>query len=179
MSEDVGTSPYFDECEEWPDNWVPVTMALRVPTLRMEERPSIWRVFANTLNKHSRTAGNGWYFTLGLGEVLTTPHRKNWPCYETWTRASGLDWYFCTTKQWKRDVRFGTWNVRSLYRSGSLKGLQEVGWDSGAWTGLIWLRTGTGGGHLYIRQWTFVFRKLWGIWLAESRLASQEGLCSM
>ena len=24
--------------------------------------------------------------------------------------------------------------------------LQEVGW--GAWTGLIWLRTGTGGGHL-------------------------------
>ena len=24
--------------------------------------------------------------------------------------------------------------------------LQEVGW--GTWTGLIWLRTGTGGGHL-------------------------------
>jgi len=24
--------------------------------------------------------------------------------------------------------------------------LQEVGW--GAWTGLIWLRVGTGGGHL-------------------------------
>ena len=23
-------------------------------------------------------------------------------------------------KQWKRDMRFGTWNVRSLYRSGSL-----------------------------------------------------------
>jgi len=25
--------------------------------------------------------------------------------------------------------------------------LQEVGWG-GAWTGLIWLRIGTGGGHL-------------------------------
>lgn len=24
------------------------------------------------------------------------------------------------TKQWKWDMRFGTWNVRSLYRSGSL-----------------------------------------------------------
>jgi hypothetical protein len=39
----------------------------------------------------------------------------------------------------KRDMRFGTWKVRSLY-------LQEVGW--GAWTGLIWLRIGTGGGLL-------------------------------
>jgi len=26
---------------------------------------------------------------------------------------------------------------------------QEVGW--GAWTGLIWLSTGTGGGHLQMR----------------------------
>jgi hypothetical protein len=24
--------------------------------------------------------------------------------------------------------------------------LQEVGWEEGAWSGLIWLRTGTGGG---------------------------------
>jgi exonuclease III len=43
------------------------------------------------------------------------------------------------------DMRFGTWNVRSLYRPGSLKtvarelgkykfdlvGVQEVGWDKG------------------------------------------------
>jgi hypothetical protein len=48
-------------------------------------------------------------------------------------------------KQWKRDIRFGTWNVRSLYRSGSLMtvvgelarykldlvGVQEVRWDKG------------------------------------------------
>jgi hypothetical protein len=46
-------------------------------------------------------------------------------------------------KQWKRDMRFGTWNVSSLYRSGSLMtvvgelarykldvvGVQEVRWD--------------------------------------------------
>jgi exonuclease III len=39
------------------------------------------------------------------------------------------------------DMRFGTWNVRSLYRSGSLKtvvresdlvGVQEVRWDKGS-----------------------------------------------
>jgi len=46
-------------------------------------------------------------------------------------------------KQWKRDMRFSTWNVRILYRSGSLTaaarklarykpnlvGLLEVRWD--------------------------------------------------
>ena len=45
-------------------------------------------------------------------------------------------------KQWKRDMTFGTWNVRRLYRSGSLTaavrelsgykldllGVQEVRW---------------------------------------------------
>jgi len=46
-------------------------------------------------------------------------------------------------KQWKRDMRFGTWNLRSWYRSGSLTtvtrglakyklglvGVQEIRWD--------------------------------------------------
>jgi hypothetical protein len=31
-----------------------------------------------------------------LAEVLTTHHRKNWPCYETDTCASDLDWSFGT-----------------------------------------------------------------------------------
>jgi hypothetical protein len=56
--------------------------------------------------------------------------------------------------------------------------LQEVGW--GALTGLSWFRIGTGGGYLWLREWTFGFHKMRGIfWLAENRLASQEGLCSM
>jgi hypothetical protein len=36
--------------------WVPVTTEWRVLRLRMEERPPIWRVAANRLNKQSRTA---------------------------------------------------------------------------------------------------------------------------
>ena len=59
--------------------WVPLTTAWRILRLWMEERPPIWRVAANKLNKQSRTAYNGWSSSLGLGEVLTAPHREN-PC---------------------------------------------------------------------------------------------------
>ena len=49
------------------DKWVPVTTAWRVLRLRMEERPPIWRVAANKLNKQSRTADEGWSSSLGVG----------------------------------------------------------------------------------------------------------------
>jgi exonuclease III len=53
--------------------------------------------------------------------------------------------YLAQPKHWKMDMRFGTWNVRSLYRSSSLKmvarklgnykldlvGVQVVRWDKG------------------------------------------------
>jgi len=42
----------------------------------MEERSPIWTVAANILNEQSRTADKGWSHSLGLGEVLTTPHLK-------------------------------------------------------------------------------------------------------
>jgi len=42
----------------------------------MEERPSICRVAANTLNNQSRRADKGWSPAWGLGKVLTTPQRK-------------------------------------------------------------------------------------------------------
>jgi hypothetical protein len=50
----------------------------------------------------------------------------------------------------------------------------------GVWTGLSWLRIGTDGGHSWMCWWTLGFHKMRGIsWLAENRLASQEGLCCM
>jgi len=42
----------------------------------MEERPPIWRVAANKLNKQPRTADKGGPPAWGLDEVLTTPLRK-------------------------------------------------------------------------------------------------------
>jgi hypothetical protein len=53
-------------------------------------------------------------------------------------------------------------------------------WGGEAWTGLIWLRTGTGGGLLWMWKWSFGYRKM-GVnsWPAEELLASREGLCSM
>jgi hypothetical protein len=49
------------------DKWVPVTTAWHVLRLRMEERPPIWRVAANILNKESRTADKGWSSRVGVG----------------------------------------------------------------------------------------------------------------
>jgi hypothetical protein len=48
------------------DEWVPVTTEWRVLRLRMEERPPIWKVAANILNKQSRTANKGWSSSLGV-----------------------------------------------------------------------------------------------------------------
>jgi len=71
---------------------VRVTTPWRVLRLRMEERRRIWRVPANILNKQSCTAERDGSPAGGLGEVLTTPHRKNVPCYETFTqKASDLE----------------------------------------------------------------------------------------
>ena len=47
-----------------------------------------------------------------------------------------------------------------------------------SWTGLIWLRIGTGVALMWAQYWTFGFRKLrWISWIAEELLASQEGFC--
>jgi hypothetical protein len=55
---------------------------------------------------------------------------------------------------------------------------QEVG--CGAWTGLSWLRIGTGCGFLWMWQLTSGFNKMLGISeLAEKPLGSEKGRCSL
>jgi hypothetical protein len=49
------------------DSWVIAATAGRVLRLWKEERPTIWRGVANILNKQSRTAYKGWYFSLDFG----------------------------------------------------------------------------------------------------------------
>jgi len=70
------------------DKWVPVTTEWRVLGLRMEEWPPIWSVAANILNKHSRTADEGWFSSLGVGRGVRPP-REN-PCYDIFTRRDAF-----------------------------------------------------------------------------------------
>jgi hypothetical protein len=56
-----------------PWMWVPVTTAWRVLRLRMEERPPIWRVAVNNLNKQPWTADEGWSSSLGVGRGANNP----------------------------------------------------------------------------------------------------------
>ena len=55
---------------------VPVTTAWRVLRLRIEERHPIRRVAANKLNKQSRTADEGWPFSLEVGRGANNPPCK-------------------------------------------------------------------------------------------------------
>jgi hypothetical protein len=43
-----------------------VTTAWRILRLLMEERPPVWKVAVNILNKQSRTAQKGWSSSLGV-----------------------------------------------------------------------------------------------------------------
>jgi len=126
--------------------WFPVTTAWRVLGLRKKKRPSVWWVAANVLNKHSGQPTRDCPPAWELGEVLTTPRRKNRPCYETDYFASVWAEPLVQIKQWKMYMTFtSTWNVRSLCWSGSftavyresakykldLVGVHEVRWDKG------------------------------------------------
>jgi hypothetical protein len=75
--------------------------------------------------------------------VLLTPHCVNVSCYKISTKPQTWTDTLVQPKKHKRDRRFGTWNVRNLYRVGSLTsaarelarykldivGVTEVRWD--------------------------------------------------
>jgi hypothetical protein len=79
---------------------------------------------------------------------------------------------------------WGAWGKDSTWKTGLngriiLKWIFKQ-WNWEAWTELICLRVGTGGGRLWMQQWTFWFYKMGGIsWLAEELLVSHEGVCPM
>jgi hypothetical protein len=122
--------------------WVPVTTAWRVLRLRMEEWPPIWRVAVNKSNKQPRTADEVWSSSLGVGRVANNPSpqkqmlrithdrrflwRQNNPevNYSTiWISVWGAGVFLekvSSSRKRNRDILLGTWNVRSLYRAGSL-----------------------------------------------------------
>ena len=71
--------------------------------------------------------------------MLTTPHRKKLALM----KYEHAPWAWTGTlvgpKQWKMDMRFGTWNVRSLYRAGSLTSPQQMGWGGEGGRGKDWI----------------------------------------
>ena len=118
----MATFPLFILLTAHVTSWSLSPGPWRVHRLRIEERPPIWRVAANILNKQWWTADKGWTYSLGVGRgannsslvkriLLRNIHRQR---LQTWTDT------LVRPKQRKRDTWFGTWKVRSLYRAGSL-----------------------------------------------------------
>jgi hypothetical protein len=73
-----------------------------------------WSVDANIFNRQSRDDLPVW----GLGMGLTTPQHKN-KLIMKGLRLGQIPWIKIPNLRYM-DMRYGTWNVRSLYRAGSL-----------------------------------------------------------
>jgi len=69
--------------------------------------------------------------------VPPTPHRKNLRCYETLYKTSDLDCSFGATQAVEIGVNGGI-ILKRVFKK----------WDGAAWTELLRLRIGTGGGLL-------------------------------
>ena len=70
--------------------WGPVTTEWRVFRLRMEERPPIWRVAANKLNKQSRTAEKGCSSSFGVGRGANDSSPWKTKCFEIFIGEIGI-----------------------------------------------------------------------------------------
>ena len=102
----------------------------------------IYRI--NSRGQPTRSGPPAWGFSVRL----TTSHWRNKGVQKSHTGPR--NWADNLERPWQRkmDMRFGTWNVRSLCRAGALGlvtsgldrcrmdlvGLQEVRWDSGNYT---------------------------------------------
>jgi hypothetical protein len=87
----------------------------------------IWREAANKLNKQSRAADKGWSSSLVVGcgakQLLIVKNKLVTKCHKeprTWTDSLDKG-----PKIKKVDMKFWTWNVRSLYRADSHRTVAE------------------------------------------------------
>jgi hypothetical protein len=81
----------------------------------------LWRIAANRLNKQPTTVDKGWFYRMGFVRGAKTLTAKNKPVTKSfnapWTRKDYLD---KRNNRRNMDMRFCTWNIKSLYRPGSL-----------------------------------------------------------
>jgi hypothetical protein len=148
---------HFKNCRDCPSipwMWVPVTTAWRVLRLRMEERPPIWRVAVNKLNKQPRTADDGWSSSLGVGRGANNSFPWKRFCYELLTM--GL-YYVYEILPLEIKQSGGKLLPHSVLRGGGgsvsrgiISKFSKAKFEGVVGTRWSWLRIGTGGRHLWV-----------------------------
>jgi hypothetical protein len=102
------------------EKWVPITKAWCILRVWTEEQPVIQKVTASVLNEQSQKTTRAVPPAWGLGKALTTPQCKNWPVTQQIHVPQAWSDPLVRPKQWRRNIGFCIWNVRTLYRSGPL-----------------------------------------------------------
>ena len=83
----------------------------------MEERPPIWRIPANVLNKQSRIADKVCSFNIVFGKVtkISFPVKTSLVTKHSVTKSRSWNNNLVRRKQRNSEPRFGILNVKSLY----------------------------------------------------------------
>jgi hypothetical protein len=94
--------------------------------------PRYRRLAANILNKQSRTDNKGWPSSLGVGRGVNNPPPLTVKKLVTKTSKEPRTWTDSLDKRpklWNMDMRFGTWNFRTLidYWWGKPEGKRPLG----------------------------------------------------
>jgi hypothetical protein len=81
----------------------------------------MWMVASNILTKQSQTGDGEWSSSLGVGRGAKSFYHKKISFLRKFTKGrTWTDSLNKLPKLRKINVRFGTWNIRSRYRTGSL-----------------------------------------------------------
>jgi hypothetical protein len=99
----------------------------RSQVLDGEDGLQIWRIAVNILNKQLQTTDKGWSSSLGVGSRANISSPQKYKLF-TKDRNKPRTWTGSLDKRPKRknmDMRFGIWNVRSMYRASSHRAVME------------------------------------------------------
>jgi hypothetical protein len=133
-----------------------------------------WTFLCKAKHKNELIVRIPWLYGIVAFNFKSTMWHKIWSTvtiemWRVWGRGE-----VCTGFWWENLRERDHWGDPDVDRRILLRWIFRK-WEGVVETGWSWLRIGTGGGHLWVRWWTFGFRKMRGIsWLVAEPVSSSR-----